>query len=203
MPGSSNDNPWADELKKSRRRSRASFTKGAGNVSSADEQVLTCPDLSSQKTTTNLAETKEMTFDDKKKTNCVKEQSQGQSKQGKIRPVIKPAQPAPADLPKLPKVKPPDLPVSSGLYQGARSQLRPVARMLSRQMSKESAMKSEIFEEDVDGLETPVDRLIRQGSIEAGATSAATPKMPKKEANNKVKEVKGRQNIFLEAGALK
>ena len=51
------------------------------------------------------------------------------------------------------------------LYQDARSQLKPVAGILSRQLSQEA--KIEVVKvAAADDDETPVDRLIKQGSIE-------------------------------------
>ena len=81
--------------------------------------------------------------------------------------------------PATPKAKPPSLPndnagdSSRSLYQDARSHLRPVARMLSRQMSKDAKEEATTADDtvtnvdhDSDNDETPVDRLIRQGSLE-------------------------------------
>ena len=50
------------------------------------------------------------------------------------------------------------------LYLDARSQLKPVASILSRQLSQEA--KIEVVKVAADDDETPVDRLIKQGSIE-------------------------------------
>ncbi len=151
MPGPTpKANPWADELKKSRRR-KSSSSKIAGkseantDTSQPGMQPLT------------LGETKEM---DKEKKAGNKT-----SKLEKAKLDEKAQQPKCVnDKTRPPKVKPPSLPIdeeSRSLYQDARSQLRPVARMLSRQMSKDMDKIKEQEEE------TPVDRLIRQGSLEA------------------------------------
>ena len=59
--------------------------------------------------------------------------------------------------------KPSSLNTNRCLYQDARSQLKPVASILSRQLSQEA--KIEVVKA-ADDDETPVDRLIKQGSIE-------------------------------------
>ena len=64
--------------------------------------------------------------------------------------------------------KPSSLNTNRCLYQDARSQLKPVASILSRQLSQEA--KIDVVKVDApdndDDDETPVDRLIKQGSIE-------------------------------------
>ena len=64
--------------------------------------------------------------------------------------------------------KPSSLNTNRCLYQDARSQLKPVASILSRQLSQEAkidVVKVAAPDNDDDD-ETPVDRLIKQGSIE-------------------------------------
>ena len=64
--------------------------------------------------------------------------------------------------------KPSSLNTNRCLYQDARSQLKPVASILSRQLSQEA--KIDVVKVDApdndDDDEKPVDRLIKQGSIE-------------------------------------
>lgn len=142
MPGpTTKTNPWADELKKSRRKSSKGISGKAEGDIGKTKQPLT------------LGETKEMASNTTtEKVRPMLDDTTGSSKKVKCVNAIDKARP--------PKAKPPSLPPDeesrSMLYQDARSQLRPVARMLSKQMSK------------VDNAdeETPVDRLIRQGSLE-------------------------------------
>ena len=157
MPGpTAKNNPWAEELKKShRRRSRKGLSVSGKDEKEAEmtagQEAAKKPDkilnLSETKDdTSNLEEKDEKasldTKDDEISTKkCVKDEVKSSSS-SKVRP---------------PKVKPPALPVdedSRSLYQDARSQLRPVARILSRQLSQEEKAN-----------ENPVDKLIRQGSM--------------------------------------
>ena len=63
--------------------------------------------------------------------------------------------------------KPSSLNTNRCLYQDARSQLKPVASILSRQLSQEAKIDVvKVAAADNDDDETPVDRLIKQGSIE-------------------------------------
>ena len=156
MPGpTAKNNPWADELKKSRRRrSRKGLSvsgKDEHNVEDnpAEEAVKQADNV------TNLSETKadhdDTTKLEKKASldeiskKCVKDTVNSSSK---VRP---------------PKVKPPSLPIdedSRSLYQDARTQLRPVtARMISRQLSQEPEVSHQ------EALENPVDKIIRQDSM--------------------------------------
>ena len=156
MPGpTAKNNPWAEELKKShRRRSHKGLSgkdeKEAAEMTAGQEIAAKKPDkilnLSETKDdTSNLEEKDEKASLDTKddeisNKKCVKDEVKSSS--SKVRP---------------PKVKPPALPVdedSRSLYQDARSQLRPVARILSRQLSQEEKAN-----------ENPVDKLIRQGSM--------------------------------------
>ena len=61
--------------------------------------------------------------------------------------------------------KPSSLNTNRCLYQDARSQLKPVASILSRQLSQEAKIDV-VKVAAADNDETPVDRLIKQGSIE-------------------------------------
>ena len=166
MPGpTAKNNPWAEELKKShRRRSHKGLSgkdeKEAAEMTAGQEIAAKKPDkilnLSETKDdTSNLEEKDEKASLDTKDDEisykkCVKDQVKSSSS-SKVRP---------------PKVKPPSLPVdedSRSLYQDARSQLRPVARILSRQLSQEVFSAGQA--EDQEANENPVDKLIRQGSM--------------------------------------
>ena len=137
MPGpTQTSNPWADELKRSRRKSSRSSIKGIPGKNegqmSQEGQTETKAKVSKEKASSS----------EDVVSKCVKDQ---------------------AERSQPPKVKPPTIEESRSLYQDARSQLRPVARMLSRSLSKEA--KAVIS----DAEETPVDKLIRQGSLEQPA----------------------------------
>ena len=165
MPGpTAKSNPWAEELKKShRRRSRKGLSVSGKDEKEAEmtagQEAAKKPDkilnLSETKDdTSNLEEKDEKASLDTKddeisNKKCVKDEVKSSS--SKVRP---------------PKVKPPALPVdedSRSLYQDARSQLRPVARILSRQLSQEVFSAGQA--EDQEANENPVDKLIRQGSM--------------------------------------
>ena len=62
--------------------------------------------------------------------------------------------------------KPSSLNTNRCLYQDARSQLKPVASILSRQLSQEAKIDVVKVAAPDNDDETPVDRLIKQGSIE-------------------------------------
>ena len=62
--------------------------------------------------------------------------------------------------------KPSSLNTKRCLYQDARSQLKPVASILSRQLSQEAKIDVVKVAAPDNDDETPVDRLIKQGSIE-------------------------------------
>ena len=129
MPGpTAKTNPWADELKKSRRRSR----KGLSSVSGKDPGLSLTGEAEAAAAVsakTNLSETKESVLD-REKASLVGDEIVGcKTNWAKAEKNSSPGQGRP------PKVKPPSLPVdedSRSLYQDARSQLRPVARMLSQ-----------------------------------------------------------------------
>lgn len=166
MPGpTTKSNPWADELKKNRRKS----IKGiAGNSP---------PPCTLEEGPSTLGETKEMKAVKKASRTSQKEKacshettktsSPKQPRRRESKKVAKCVKAVENIKNRPPKVKPPALPFdeedSRSLYQDARNQLRPVARMLSRQMSKDSKTEDE----------TPVDRLIRQGSLDSEAATQA------------------------------
>ena len=192
MPGpTTKNNPWADELKKSRRKSstkgisgkegdkdgrrRSNGDDGGGGSDDKSGDVLCGGNAT---TPLNLGETKEMaTKPQLSKQQYQKEKASldevAKTSTGTTTTVKKCVN---ADKVRPPKAKAPSLPVdedcSRSLYQDARSHLRPVARMLSRQMSKDT--KDEELGDAVDddddnateAAETPVDRLIRQGSLD-------------------------------------
>lgn len=162
MPGpTTKSNPWADELKKNRRKS----IKGiAGNT----------PSCTIEEGPSTLGETKEASVKNESRTSqkekaCSHETTKTSSpkqRRGELKKVAKCVKAVENIKNRPPKAKPPALPFdeedSRSLYQDARNQLRPVARMLSRQMSKDNGKTED---------ETPVDRLIRQGSLDSEATT--------------------------------
>ena len=213
MPGpTTKNNPWSEELKKSRRKSSKGLSGNEGNkADSPPEKTRQIDDGGGLRqgvgaggggtaTPLNLGETKEMAT--KPPQSKDSKQQYLKEKAGLDEKVVAksretttaPAAPA-AAVPKtrettaavaavkkcvndnvrpVPKVKPPSLPddgggLSRSLYQDARNHLRPAAKMLSRQMSKDNKLDEEIPGADTDDNhdtsetheETPVDRLIR------------------------------------------
>ena len=227
MPGpTTKNNPWSEELKKSRRKSSKGISGNEGNkADSPPEKTRQIDDgggggegsddrdgLSQgagggggTATPLNLGETKEMAtkppqskdskqqylkekagLDEKvvaksRETTTAAAAAAPAVAEPKTRETKAAAVAAAAAVKKcvndnvrpVPKVKPPSLPddggLSRSLYQDARNHLRPAAKMLSRQMSKDNKL-----EEDIPGAdggdkndtletraETPVDRLIR------------------------------------------
>ena len=226
MPGpTTKNNPWSEELKKSRRKSSKGISGNEGNkADSPPEKTRQIDDgggggegsddrdgLSQgaggggTATPLNLGETKEMATKPPQskdsKQQYLKEKASLDEKvvaksretttaaaaaapavaEPKTRETKAAAVAAAAAVKKcvndnvrpVPKVKPPSLPddggLSRSLYQDARNHLRPAAKMLSRQMSKDNKLEEEI--PGADGgdnndtsethAETPVDRLIR------------------------------------------
>ena len=224
MPGpTTKNNPWSEELKKSRRKSSKGISGNEGNkADSPPEKTRQIDDgagggddrdgLSQgaggggTATPLNLGETKEMATKppqskDSKQQYLKEKAGLDEKVVAKSRETTT-AAPA-AAVPKtrettaavtaaaavkkcvndnvrpVPKVKPPSLPddggLSRSLYQDARSHLRPAAKMLSRQLSKDNKLEEEEMPGDNAGdnhdtsearAETPVDRLIRQGSLD-------------------------------------
>ena len=215
MPGpTTKNNPWSEELKKSRRKSSKGISGNEGNkADSPPEKTRQIDDGGGDDrdglsqgaggggtaTPLNLGETKEMAT--KPPQSKDSKQQYLKEKAGLDEKVVAksretttaPAAPA-AAVPKtrettaavaavkkcvndnvrpVPKVKPPSLPYDGGLsrslYQDARNHLRPAAKMLSRQMSKDNKLEEEIPGADAGDnhdtsethAETPVDRLIR------------------------------------------
>lgn len=220
MPGpTTKNNPWSEELKKSRRKSSKGISGNEGNkADSPPEKTRQIDDggggddrdgLSQgaggggTATPLNLGETKEMATKppqskDSKQQYLKEKAGLDEKVVAKTRETTT-AVPAAAAavVPKsrettaaaaaaavkkcvndnvrpVPKVKPPSLPddggLSRSLYQDARNHLRPAAKMLSRQMSKDNKLEEEISGVDAGDnpddisethAETPVDRLIR------------------------------------------
>ena len=204
MPGpTTKNNPWADELKKSRRKSstkgisgkeggnkeigrRRSNVDDSGGNDVDDKSIVGNDVLCGGTATTplNLGETKEMA------TKPQVSKQQYQKEKANLDEVAKTSTgttPTTTTVKKCviatdkvrpPKAKAPSLPVdedcSRSLYQDARSHLRPVARILSRQLSKdtkeEDLVDAAALADDDDNagaaVETTVDRLIRQGSLD-------------------------------------
>ena len=222
MPGpTTKNNPWSEELKKSRRKSSKGISGNEGNkADSPPEKTRQIDDggggeggddrdgLSQDAgggggtaTPLNLGETKEMATKppqskDSKQQYLKEKAGLDEKVVAKSRETTTAAAPA-AAVPKtrettaavaaaaavkkcvndnvrpVPKVKPPSLPddggLSRSLYQDARNHLRPAAKMLSRQMSKDNKLEEEIPGADAGDnhdttethAETPVDKLIR------------------------------------------
>ena len=204
MPGpTTKNNPWADELKKSRRKSstkgisgkegnkeigrRRSNVDDSGGNDADDKSIVgsdvLCGGGTATATPLNLSETKEMA------TKPQLSKQQYQKEKANLDEVVKTSTGTTpttttvkkcviADKVRPPKAKAPSLPAdedcSRSLYQDARSHLRPVARILSRQLSKdtkeEDLVDAAAADDDDDNAgataETPVDRLIRQGSLD-------------------------------------
>ena len=209
MPGpTTKSNPWAEELKKSRRKSSKGLS-GKESVdidkklvkSSGDDKIdpvsgggggggggggdgICDADGGKATPALNLDVTKEMTSKPllpalPLKQNDPKKVNLAHTAPHEVAKTVTTTTPT-ADKkcvndkvrPATPKAKPPSLPdndnagdSSRSLYQDARSHLRPVARMLSRQMSKDTKEEATTAAHD-DHDETPVDMLIRQGSLE-------------------------------------
>lgn len=145
MPGpTQTSNPWAEELKRSRRKSSRSSIKGKPGNEGCCATVQSKTDDGQSETMAIDVVAKEKAASSEVSDECVKANIMTDTEVARSPP---------------PKVRPPSLPIedSRSLYQDARSALRPVARMLSRSLSKEAK---------IEDVETPVDRLIRQGSIE-------------------------------------
>ena len=224
MPGpTTKNNPWSEELKKSRRKSSKGISgneknkadsppektrqidDGGGGGEGSDDRDGLSQGAGGGGTATplNLGETKEMATKPPQskdsKQQYLKEKASLDEKvvaksrettaaaaapavaEPKTRETKAAAVAAAAAVKKcvndnvrpVPKVKPPSLPddggLSRSLYQDARNHLRPAAKMLSRQMSKDNKLEEEI--PGADGgdkndtlethAETPVDRLIR------------------------------------------
>ena len=167
MPGpTAKTNPWAEELKKSRRRSRKGLNSSVSGKDAAEaEAIVSAPPAGAS---LNLSETKEKMLEQQEKAASLGDET--------VKKCVKDSCSSSATAAgRPPKVKPPSLPVdedSRSLYQDARSQLRPVvARMLSRQMSQDKS--NEMMEKEVD-VENPVDKMIRQGSSQAGIKGSDT-----------------------------
>ena len=232
MPGpTTKNNPWSEELKKSRRKSSKGISGNeqgnkadsppektrqiddGGGEGSDDRDGLSQGGGGGTATPLNLGETKEMATkppqskDSKqqylKEKAGLDEKVVAKSRETttaaaapavavpKTRETTAAAAPAAAAVKKcvndnvrpVPKVKPPSLPddggLSRSLYQDARNHLRPAAKMLSRQMSKDNKLEEEIPGDDAgdnnDTLEThaetPVDRLIRLDQTKPNLTS--------------------------------
>ena len=170
MPGpTAKTNPWAEELKKSRRRSRKGLNSSVSGKDEAEaeakEASIASPPAPAGASLT-LSETKETMLEKQEKAASLGDET--------VKKCVKDScSSSTAAVGRPPKVKPPSLPVdddSRSIYQDARSQLRPVvARMLSRQMSQDK--NNEMIEEDDDN---PVDKMIRQGSSQAGIKGSDT-----------------------------
>jgi hypothetical protein len=217
MPGpTTKNNPWSEELKKSRRKSSKGISGNEGNkVNSPPEKTRQIDDGGGSgeggddrdglsqgaggggtATPLNLGETKEMATKppqskDSKQQYLKEKAGLDEKVVAKTRettaaaaaavPKTRETTAAAAEVKKcvndnvrpLPKVKPPSLPddggLSRSLYQDARNHLRPAAKILSRQMSKDNKLEEEIPGADAGDnhdtsethAETPVDRLIR------------------------------------------
>ena len=226
MPGpTTKNNPWSEELKKSRRKSSKGISGNEGNkADSPPEKTRQIDDGGGGEgsddreglsqgagdcgggtaTPLNLGETKEMATKppqskDSKQQYLKEKAGLDEKVVAKSRETTTAAAAPAVSVPKsrettaaavaaaatavkkcvndnvrpVPKVKPPSLPddggLSRSLYQDARNHLRPAAKMLSRQMSKDNKLEEEI--PGADGgdnndtlethAETPVDRLIR------------------------------------------
>ena len=221
MPGpTTKNNPWSEELKKSRRKSSKGISGNEGNkADSPPEKTRQIDDGGGGEgsddrdglsqgaggggtaTPLNLGETKEMATKppqskDSKQQYLKEKAGLDEKVVAKSRETTTAAAAPAAAVPKtrettaaiaaaavkkcvndnvrpVPKVKPPSLPddggLSRSLYQDARNHLRPAAKMLSRQMSKDNKLEEEIPGADAGDnhdtsethAETPVDRLIR------------------------------------------
>ena len=212
MPGPSTKtfNPWADELKKSRRKSSKALSgkqeddpvgtekkkaKTSQKGQNEGQKDPPPPETSTTMTTpeaANLETTKAVAAPDHSPSSSPSATASSPLPLTTSSPISSPTSPLPSNLSSerrskvekadevvkkqkcvndkfkpVPKAKPPSLASAIGdehsrsLYQDARSQLRPVGKILSKQMSREAA---EVEKDQVE-QETPVDRLIRQGSL--------------------------------------
>ena len=174
MPGPTN--PWATELKKTRRRSHPLKGKDGQSGSKEQDQSSSNPDSKDpvrknpKKDSIEDANTKSL-IETRENDTAKKEEEVGKAEVKKCVKVQDKTKKS-AFKAKSPqhqqKQKHQQQPLttsesSKSLYQDARSHLKPVAKILSRQLSQEGGNNSHKKTLDTDN---PVDLLIEQGSIE-------------------------------------